>query len=426
MKPEDPSTELSGFTPPGEVTEHHQQGLQEARAVQDEHHWRPRRLPVVPLPQRGESLFSWADHLASCYEVDRKQIMDRLGLRPMTVHAAQLARHTAELPLAAARSLHAATGLEPEWLRDMTLYGIVEDSSGRLNRHDEFRWAPEETWAFCPQCLHPPARWPLWWYQSWAVMCPVHDCYTASFCPDCGSPFSPSTLRGDTAGTCPGFLSRPDDRFAESPSKRRPKRRRCGRPLWEIDTPPVVDPVVREVHQTLIGHLAAVRSGQPGATQQWFDDFRTLRILLRDPEPLHVRVFSSPDPALRERYTDASLDDSWDVDDDEEEHIQWQPSESGFLHPWWHTTIGSRRIEREPITTAAEFSVIGRILHSSDMASAARDAFDVPHRAGLRSFDNTLPSYLSRTSLQLHGLLGQALDADALDQVLGSAHPPPA
>lgn len=55
-----------------------------------------RRLPAVPVPLSGESLFSWVDHLAFSYEVDRTQIMNRLGLEPKTAHAFRLARHTAE------------------------------------------------------------------------------------------------------------------------------------------------------------------------------------------------------------------------------------------------------------------------------------------------------------------------------------------
>ncbi|MGA5275447.1 hypothetical protein ACPCKL_16915 [Streptomyces cellulosae] len=157
---------------------------------------------------------------------------------------------------------------------------------------------------------------------------------------------------------------------------------------------------------------------RPAATQQWFDDFRTLRILLKDPEPLHVQSFTSPDPALKERYTDQPADDGWGIDG---EVIQWQPSESGFLHPWRQGAFGSRSKERDPVTAAAEFSVIGRILGSGDMTAAARETFGVPRRADLRSFGNQLPSYLSRTSPPLHGLLRQALETVAVDQVLGPA-----
>ncbi|MFI7239706.1 hypothetical protein [Streptomyces cyaneofuscatus] len=52
----------------------------------------PRRLPAVPLPQPGESLFSWVDHVAAGYEVDRTQIMHALGLEPKKKHAANLAQ----------------------------------------------------------------------------------------------------------------------------------------------------------------------------------------------------------------------------------------------------------------------------------------------------------------------------------------------
>ncbi|MGW0316076.1 hypothetical protein [Streptomyces flavidovirens] len=124
-------------------------------------------------------------------------------------------------------------------------------------------------------------------------------------------------------------------------------------------------------------------AGRPAATQQWFDDFRTLRILLSDPKPLHVQAFTSPDPALKERYTDQPADDGWGIDGDV---IQWQPSESGFLHPWRHSPFGSRSKERDPVTAAAELSVIGRILSSDDMVTTAQETFDVPHRADLRPF----------------------------------------
>lgn len=115
-----------------------------------------RRLPAVPVPLSGESLFSWVDHLAFTYEVDRTQIMTRIGLEPKSAHAFRLARHTAELTVPAAMSLHTGTGLSPEAMHDMTLFGIVKKSEGRLRRHPEYDWAPEETWSFCPPCLEPP------------------------------------------------------------------------------------------------------------------------------------------------------------------------------------------------------------------------------------------------------------------------------
>ncbi|MFG3384005.1 hypothetical protein [Streptomyces sp. NPDC047999] len=55
------------------------------------------------------------------------------------------------------------------------------------------------------------------------------------------------------------------------------------------------------------------------------------------------------------------------------------------------------------------------------MAPAARETFGVPRRAALRSFGDQLPSYLSGTSPQLHRLLRQALETEAVDQVLGPA-----
>ncbi|WP_405842595.1 TniQ family protein [Streptomyces sp. NBC_01518] len=369
----------------------------------------PRRLPVVPLPQPRESLFSWIDHLAAHYEVDRTQIMDWLGLKPATAHAARLARHTAELPLACARPLHAATAIDPKLLRNMTLFGIVRQSTGRLDRHPDYRWAPEETWAFCPQCLAPPTRWPLWWYHSWAVICPKHRCYTASSCPDCGSPFSPSILRGDAPGRCPGFLPRADNPVAlPPPGKRLSKRQRCGRPLWEIETPPATDPAVHAVfHRLLQFHDEETPSRD---LQQWYDDLRTLKVLLTDPHPLRVRAFTSTDLALQERFTAEEDPAPWE---DPALLIRWRRSDSGFLYPMRRTSPSTWTGLHDPISAAAKLTVIASVLDSQDPAAAARDVFAVPHPAGLRDYDDHLPSYMYRASPGLRELLARALDPQA-------------
>ncbi|WP_079102524.1 TniQ family protein [Streptomyces sp. TP-A0356] len=375
----------------------------------------PRRLPVVPLPQPCESLFSWVDHLAAEYKTDRTQTMARLGLEPATAHAARLARYTAELPLASALPLLAATGLDPQQLRAMTLFGIVKRSEGRVPRHPDFRWAPEETWAFCPQCLKPPERWPLWWYHSWAVMCPTHDCYTASYCPDCGSPFSPSLLRGDAPGTCPGFLRRDDNALAP-PGRRRAKRKRCGRPLWEIETPPVTDPALRSIHQRLVRLDAEDTAAHPDL-EQWYDDLRTLRILLEEPHALRVQVFTSTDPALRQRFDGDEVSMRWDHFDDADSLVGWQRSDCGFLYPWRRTSPSSSRQQRDPVTAAAKLTVISEVLDSPDPAAAARRVFRTPSPATLRDFGHSLPPYMHRASTHLHELLSQALDEHAFAEL---------
>ncbi|MFD3844833.1 TniQ family protein [Streptomyces microflavus] len=383
-----------------------------------------RRLPAVPVPLPGESLFSWVDHLAYSYEVDRTQIMNRLGLDPKTAHAFRLARHTAELTISSAMSLHAATGLSPESMHDMTLFGFVKQSEGRLRRHLEYDWAPEETWSFCPPCLQSPARWPLRWYQSWAVMCPDHDCYMASYCPDCGSPFSPSILRSDAPGRCPGFLDR-DHEPSRLPknAKRRSKRKRCGRPMWEMDTTSVSDPVVRRTHLRLTRLIA---SGSPtDEDEQWYADLRTLRTLLNDPNALRVRAFTTPDPALQERFTTGEEDTSTQEREETAPVVIWRPSASGFLSPMRRTVSDPQfgtiwEGQRDPVSEAAKLSVIGSVLESRDVAAAAEEVFSVVHMAHLRDFGERLPSYLSRSSPQLRELIERALASDALAQLHGA------
>ncbi|GHE08754.1 TniQ family protein [Streptomyces alanosinicus] len=383
-----------------------------------ESHRLSRRLPVAPVPLPGESLFSWVDHLAAVYEVDRTEIMQWLGLDPRAAHASRLARHTAELRLDAARSLHIATGLEPEAIHAMTLLGVVEVRRSRPYRLSDAPEAPEETWAFCPRCVEPPVRWPLWWYRWWAVMCPEHNCYTVSFCPDCGSPFSPAILRGDAPGHCPGFTSLADEQH-RAPGRRRPKRKRCGRPLWEILTPTVADPMVRDTHQRLV----RMAGEEPSSLdRQWYDDLRTLRILLNEPNPLYVQTFTGPDPALRERYTTQERGSMWD--DTDTNPVVLRATGTGFLHPWRRTSPSTYGKERDPVTTGAELSVIASVLASDDMAAAAREAFRVLRPASLRDFDNDLPPYLYRASSQLHALISQAQTSDVLNRLHASPEPP--
>ncbi|MFD4763265.1 TniQ family protein [Streptomyces sp. NPDC058439] len=378
----------------------------------------------MPVPLSGESLFSWVDHLAFSYEVDRTQIMNRLGLEPKTAHAFRLARHTAELTFSAAMSLHTGTGLSAEALRDMTLFGFVKESEGRLRRHPEYDWAPEETWSFCPPCLEPPARWPLRWYQSWAVMCPDHGRYMASHCPGCGSPFSPSILRSAAPGRCPGFLDR-DDEPSRIPSnaKRRSKRKRCGRPLWEMDTPLVTDPVVQRTHQRLTRLIAP---GSPtDEDEQWYTDLRALRTLLEDPNALRVRAFTSPDPALQERFTTAEEDIPPQEWGETGPVITWQPSGSGFLSPMRRTTSDPRvgivwEGQRDPVPQAAKLHVIGTVLESQDVAAAVQEVFSVVSQARRRDFGDWVPLYLGKASPQLHELIERALAPDALARLHGT------
>lgn len=185
----------------------------------------PRLRPACPSAHRPPRQLSGAGATPSEEEPHAVATSDRPG--------ADGAAPTA--PLDCAVPLLAATCLDVQQLPPMTLFGVVRRRTGRVFRHPDLPWAPAETWAFCPQCLEPPGRWPLWWYHSWAVMCPKHNCYTVSYCPDCGSPFSPSFLRvtpqEDALGSWAATTMSPSRRLASAVPSANAVAGPCGRSI---------------------------------------------------------------------------------------------------------------------------------------------------------------------------------------------------
>ncbi|MCX5559513.1 TniQ family protein [Streptomyces sp. NBC_00038] len=270
----------------------------------------PRRLPTIPQPLAEESFFSWVDHLAFCYEVDRIVMMHALGLgqRRMPTAARDLIRYTMRLRPEAIRVVRAATGLTVIELGQTTL----ERTDPRYVTVNDSRM-PKETWAYCPPCLAPGGSWPLWWYQPWAVACPVHRCYLVSFCPHCGTAFTPerTSSRWGASRQCRGFRNA----FARRHPPGAP-RKHCNRHLWDISTAPVSDPVVLDAVERLRHGLS--RRALPDV---WLRTFHVLNALFNY-HTFEVRSFDSPDPVLRRRFSPQRLPErSYSVDS------------TGFLEP---------------------------------------------------------------------------------------------
>ncbi|WP_405842596.1 TniQ family protein [Streptomyces sp. NBC_01518] len=353
----------------------------------------PRRLPAVPQPAAVESFFSWVDHLAHFYEVDRVSMMRALGLaqRSRPTPSRELIRYTMRMSEDAGRAVKAATGLTGGDLFFMTLPYL--DMCHGFGRHSFRR--PKQTWAFCPQCLAPEGRWPLWWYEEWAAACPVQRCYLVSFCPHCNNPFTPertASLRSE-AGRCWGF-------GGASASGRPPGavRRHCGTRLWEIDTEPVRDPAVLHAVERLRDSVT------PPALQPLGSCLGTYRVLdtLLDWQAVRVRSFHSPDPLLQHRFASQQIA-ARDRGDDF----------SGFLGPRDMTADGIDDPLRNPIFRACRLSVIGRILTSDNMSATAHDLLEIVHST--KANVSSIPQYqgVQPASPGLNGFLRAVFDQGA-------------
>ncbi len=332
----------------------------------------PRRLPAVPLPLVGESLFSWVDHLTFAYDIDRTTMMQLLGLEPRKTHAFKLAQCTTFLTLPEVESLIRATGLWPGAVASLTKHGVARSRVGSGQQR-----ALRETAAFCPTCLKDPARWPLAWYEWWAVLCPVHACYLVSYCPHCLGRFDPSESRSNATGRCPKFAG---GRYEGEPGPggRRKKRGRCGQPLWEAPTQPVTDPQLQEIHGKL--QAAHARDTNDGRRQssQWFDDFMAVYRLASNYST--VRASDSPDPVLQSRFGDKMP--TTVVDDGDS--IYWHKDQTGLLSPMRRTSLGGYGLD-DPVNIAAKVRTAGQILHSEDPAATARGLLDLRGYHGLFS-----------------------------------------
>lgn len=368
----------------------------------------PRRLPAVPQPAAVESFFSWVDHLAHFYEVDRASMMRALGLaqRNRPTPSRELIRYTMRMPEDTGRAVGAATGLTGSDLFFMTLpYLDMCHGYGRRS----FR-RPKETWAFCPQCLAPEGRWPLWWYERWAAACPVHRCYLISRCPHCNTPFTPertASHRGE-AGRCWGF--------GDASASGRPPgalRKHCGTRLWEIDTKPVRDPAVLHAVERLRDSVT------PAALRTLGSCLGTYRMLdtLLDRQVVRVRSFHSPDPLLRRRFASQRIAARGRDDDF-----------TGFLDPRNMTADGIDDPLRDPLSRACRLSVIGRILTSDNMSATAHDLLEILRSTKTNA--SLVPQYRSAEPARpgLDGFLRAVFDQGApysSEHIRCTPQPPP-
>ncbi|WP_175541445.1 TniQ family protein [Streptomyces aidingensis] len=352
----------------------------------------PRRLPAVPSPLPGESLFSWVDHLAAELDIPRGEAMRALGLESATSHAWQLGMVTSRMTVSQACAVEKATGLDRRALEAMifedVVPGQVPPPRPRLvNRLKQLT-------AFCPSCLLPPGRWPLWWGEPWAVMCPLHQRYLVSVCPACLSPFAPVRLLSRARGRCCELM----DNLNTTARKR---SGRCGQLLWACKQPTVTDPLLPRLHDRLVQQFARREQDQ---------DVRVVWQLVR---ACGVRVFDTPDAVLRDCFPAGGAD-----------REDLRRNSTGFLQPHHAEDLGPIRLRRrgvgDAVTTAAELRVVAQILFSSAPERTARELLEqVRQPLGVGWFpkgfvENVLPG----ASRRLLPLLWSVLKADLAARVV--------
>lgn len=343
----------------------------------------PRRLPVAPLPLAGESFFSWVHHLAHTYEVHRGPMMHALGLVQTAPHWA--ARDLIRYTMQAARAGIPGRGSGDRADGPGTRPDDTREHRAPLHRHLSVPYA-EGDLGVLPEVPGPRGRWPLWWYEPWAVACPVHRCYLVSFCPRCDTPFTPerTSSRWGSALRCRGFRD-PYPRLLPPGTR----REHCGISLSEIDTTPVSDPVVLDAVNQLRHGLTS--RGRPRA---WLRTYHVLNALFDRPV-FEVRSFDSPDPVLQRRYSPQRITTPGYVVDS-----------SGFLEPGRTLSDGTHLSFRDPITRACRLSVLGKILGSHDMSATAQELLEIRRRVRMRRY---LTAYRSpdprAASVRLHRFL---------------------
>lgn len=149
-----------------------------------------RTLPIRIAPIGGEAIDSWLEAVAHRTHTSFSDLLTAVGLSPFSGMStpAWLVR----LNPNEAATTGAATGIDPDVLRTMTLHHY-SDRAVRIKPDDRmlsraFPWGPGRGSRFCPACLDATGgRWQLSWRLGWTFACTTHNCLLADACPGCGA-----------------------------------------------------------------------------------------------------------------------------------------------------------------------------------------------------------------------------------------------
>lgn len=149
-----------------------------------------RTLPIRIAPIGGEAIDSWLEAIAHRTHTSFSELLTAVGLSPfsgMSTPSWVVCLNTDE-----AATTGAATGIDPDVLRTMTLHHY-SDRAVSIKPDDRmlsrvFPWGPGRGSRFCPACLDATGgRWQLSWRLGWTFACTTHNCLLADACPGCGA-----------------------------------------------------------------------------------------------------------------------------------------------------------------------------------------------------------------------------------------------
>jgi hypothetical protein len=158
--------------------------------------WSSARIPITLDPLPGEALDSYLGAYARRLRATEAQLLEHLGLA-----GARAARMVVRLTDEEISACSRGCGPSPEVLRAMTLEphdGLavaIAKGRRRVIRGPGWRFSGSRT-RYCPLCLERDAgRGPLSWRFPWSFACALHRVLLIDFCPGCGLPPAPWSVR---------------------------------------------------------------------------------------------------------------------------------------------------------------------------------------------------------------------------------------
>ena len=131
------------------------------------------RLPLLVPVHPGESVDSWVEAIASCYETTTGVILAALGVPLPTPMPTVLQR----LPAQALHRIADLSGVNVEEIRQAAGSGIPAAA-----------WLPGCRSRYCPACLCATGgRWLMTWRAAITTTCVTHELLLADQCPTCGA-----------------------------------------------------------------------------------------------------------------------------------------------------------------------------------------------------------------------------------------------
>jgi hypothetical protein len=269
-----------------------------------------RRLTYIEPPQPDEALISWLDRTAAALEINRKGILEAVGLiGASSEHPVALGVDLTDLEYS---SVTRATGVEREQLAtmllrryehtalDFTAFNPAVPSS--VAPWAAAQWAQITRSHCCPGCVAESPGWQVRWRTSLQFCCPRHHTYIVHHCPRCGTPLYSSTKQSAQFELCCG----PPDVQQPFRHDGRHRVRRggddiCGQEITGIDAPVCSDDMLLDTQEQILRLLDAEPDEQPSARSTIAALRSCIQLALQLGTP---GLLDGRDPLLQERFVE--------------------------------------------------------------------------------------------------------------------------